>query len=139
MDAEFENKLKEIGGMLGITEIPENIGDLVSTFLGSGEETTEAVPDAPGSTAAGELVKTNHEEARDEEDAGESAIDPAMLLEIVGKLGTAQKNSKNDKKIKLLRALRPFLGKERQAKVDQCVRLMMLSEFAPYLKKLGSK
>lgn len=143
MEAELEKKLKEIGGMLGITEIPDGIGDLVSSFLGAGDgdaETTEAAeaePDSGGSRPAADLFSPEREDSRDGEETGREGINPAALLEIMGKLGTPQKKSGSDKKIGLLRALRPFLGRERQAKVDQCVRLMMLSELAPYLKRLG--
>lgn len=148
MEAELEKKLKEIGGMLGITEIPDGIGDLVSSFLGAGDgdaETTEAAeaePDSGGSRPAVGLFSPEREDSREGEETGgkgtdREGINPAALLEIMGKLGTPQKKSGSDKKIGLLRALRPFLGRERQAKVDQCVRLMMLSELAPYLKRLG--
>ena len=162
MDAGLENKLKEIGGMFGITEIPDNIGDLLSSFLGSESESAANAGELPGNGSVRELPEppaaeqketaslpnglstaafsqVRHEEETDGEEPGGLGIDPAALIEIMGKLGSVQKNSRNDKKVKLLRALRPFLGKERQEKVDQCVRLMMLSELAPYLKNLGSK
>ena len=148
--------------MFGITEIPDNIGDLLSSFLGSESESASStgalrendsvreLPEPPAAKpketaslpnelSSAAFSQTRHEDERDGEEPGGLGIDPAALLEIMGKLGSVQKNSRNDKKVKLLRSLRPFLGKERQAKVDQCVRLMMLSELAPYLKNLGGK
>lgn len=50
MDAEFESKLKEIGSLLGITELPDNIGDIVDSFI---SDTGDRNAEADGETACG--------------------------------------------------------------------------------------
>lgn len=35
MDNELNDKIKEIGSMFGISDIPDNIGEIVSSFLTS--------------------------------------------------------------------------------------------------------
>lgn len=137
MDAEFESKLKEIGSLLGITELPDNIGDIVDSFI---SDTGDRNAEADGETACGgECEKStgglfSQLVQGDNETDDLPGIDPKMIIDMMGKLQQARANSKNDKKIKLLKALRPFLGKPRQAKVDNCVKLMMLSEVALPIK-----
>ena len=41
MDNELNDKIKEIGSMFGISDIPDNIGEIVSAFLTSSSEKTQ--------------------------------------------------------------------------------------------------
>ena len=109
MDDGFDSKIKEIGGMLGIDYIPDGIGDIIGSFLNGNEK-----PASPVSC---------------------DTTDPSAMLAMVSKIKQIQETNHNDDKVKLLKALRPFLGKQRRQKVDQCVNIMMLKEIAPLIGK----
>ena len=122
MEEGLDKKIKEIGGLLGIDNIPDGIGDIIGSFLGEPEN---------GKDCGCEEKKDSKTECV----AVEDGLDPVMLLNIFSKVKQLQEKNQNDDKVRLLKALRPFLGKQRRQKVDQCVNLIMLKELAPLLGK----
>lgn len=67
-----------------------------------------------------------------------SAIPEAGTLQMVTRLApllTAARQE--DDHIRLLRALRPLLGKERQKKLDEAIRILQLLRMLPLLRQTG--
>ncbi len=114
MDGELDEKIKEIGGLLGINEIPDGIGDIIGAFLGDGgaKEQEQNIP------------------CEDKSD-----IDPLKLIDMFSKVNELRTGSQNDSRIRLLKALKPFLSEQRKQKVDNCVNMIMLKEIAPLFGK----
>lgn len=116
MDKETEDKLKEIGSMFGITEIPDNIGDILGTLMSSRGNETES--------------KVKSEENND--------IDIDVdTIKLITTLKKTFDNNRNDNKARLLKALAPFLSDNKQAKVSNCIKLMTFAEIAKNKDILG--
>lgn len=119
MDKETEDKLKQIGSMFGITEIPDNIGDILETLMSSKSE--ESVVSES---------KSNSKESPDID------ID-ADTLKLITTLKRSFDSNRNDNKARLLKALAPFLSDTKQAKVNNCIKLMTFAELAKNKDILG--
>lgn len=65
-----------------------------------------------------------------------SGISPNEIQAMM-KIGSALKNQQVDERSKLLLALKPHLGAERQEKVDQAVKILKLVNLLPLLKDSG--
>lgn len=133
MDEELTGKIKEIGGLLGIQDIPDNIGDVLGAFLGSNNssekkstenevEENKSLPSLPEKKETEDLLQ---------------GLDPIMLMNLLSRVKSIQEKNANDEKVRLLKALRPFLSGDRRKKVDNCVSLLALKEFAPLLSNFG--
>lgn len=137
MDGDLNHKIKEIGSMFGLTELPENIGDLVSTFLASsGENHTESPEEAQ--TGNGCCAETA---ALPAPDIGHTNnlfgdIDMAKVLKLLKKYQEAKNNQAKDKKIQLLYAVEPFLNEKRKDKVGSCVKFLTFAALAKEFKDI---
>ena len=130
MDNELAGKIKEIGGLLGIENVPDNIGELLGSFLGDNGSDEK---DSETKTEAGRGVSCSNEKEQDDS----LGIDPVMLIKIMSGVKQAQEKGANDDKVRLLKALKPFLSDTRRKKVDNCVNILMFKELAPLLGQLG--
>lgn len=121
--SELNEKIKEIGSLFGITELPDNIGDIVSSFLSSSDDTVEASDtdseENIGSTNLPALTGDIFED-----------IDMAKVISLLQKYRDAKKNSLNDKKIRLLYAVEPFLTEKRKEKISSCVKFLTFAQLA---------
>lgn len=113
--SEFEDKLRSI------LDDPDAMGQIMSiaqsiTGKSSGEETSppteEAAPPTPAQAAADPL-------------AALGSLDPRLLQ--MGMRLLSEYQSGDDRKTALLAALRPFVRKERFAKVDKAMQIARLS------------
>lgn len=130
MDNELAGKIKEIGGLLGIENVPDNIGELLGSFLGDNGSDEK---DSEIKTEAGRALPCNSEKEQDDS----LGIDPVMLMKIMSGVKQAQEKGVNDDKVRLLKALKPFLSDTRRKKVDNCVNILIFKELAPLLGQLG--
>ncbi len=74
----------------------------------------------------------------DREASGSSSLPEAGTLQMVTRLApllTAARQE--DDHIRLLRALRPLLGNERQKKLDEAIRILQLLRMLPLLRQTG--
>lgn len=139
MDNELNDKIKEIGSMFGISDIPDNIGEIVSSFLTSSSEKTQ---DAAASEEAcsGENMEKPQSECSEIGHTNQGGfpedIDMTKIFKILKRYKEAKKNKENDKKIKLLYAVEPFLNEKRRDKVNHCVKFLTFAELAKDLKDI---
>ncbi|MBR5786104.1 MAG: cobaltochelatase subunit CobN [Clostridia bacterium] len=117
MNEDLNEKIKEIGSMFGIEEIPENIGDIVGMFLDNKEN--------------------EHKENNTEKQNNmPMEFDLEKCVQIMNKYKEINSNKKNDKKIQLLYAIEPFLNGKRKDKVNNCVKFLTFASIAKDLKLL---
>ena len=139
MDNELNDKIKEIGSMFGISDIPDNIGEIVSSFLtsssGKAQEAASEQSCAENNTA--ENLQSGASEIGHTNQGGYSEdIDMTKILKILKRYKEAKKNKEHDKKIKLLYAVEPFLNEKRRDKVNHCVKFLTFAELAKDLKDI---
>ena len=146
MDEDFNNK------MLGLSEMPDNIGDIVSSLLSNSSENSSG--SSAASESGNEVSDAKQEEAAftgetcnigntnsSSASAGNSAdlfgdFDMYKVLKLLNKYKEAQKNKEKDKKIQLLYAVEPFLNEKRKDKVSNCVKFLTFAEIAKNLKDI---
>ena len=124
MSDSLNEKIKEIGSMFGIDEIPDNIGDIVQSFIGS---------DNSEITESKEINKDNLIEQNNENTSGFD-FDINKCVQIMNKYKEVKNHKNKDKKIQLLYAIEPFLNDKRKDKVSNCVKLLTFADVAKDLK-----
>ncbi len=71
--------------------------------------------------------------------AGSGNITPPEMLNAVSRIMPLMSEyNKEDDGTRLLAALRPFLSRERQKKLDEASRMLHILRFLPMIQKLGS-
>lgn len=119
MDAELNNKIKEIGSLFGINELPDNMDEIVNSVLNNlGNNDSQ-------------LDKINCEQnvnANNNQNDLPGDIDISKIIELLNKYKQSTMLAKNDDKIKLLYALRPFLNDKRKSKLKNCVTMLTLAK-----------
>lgn len=119
MDAELNNKIKEIGSLFGLNELPDNMDEIVNSVLNNiGNNNSQ-------------LDKINCEQnvnGNDNQNDLPGDIDITKILELLNKYRQSSMLAKNDDKIKLLYALRPFLNDKRKSKLKNCVTMLTLAK-----------
>ncbi|MBE7057480.1 MAG: hypothetical protein E7387_00045 [Ruminococcaceae bacterium] len=119
MNEDLNEKIKEIGSLFGIEEMPDNIGNIVESFISGNSGTESNHPEEP------EILNETTENGLD--------FDIGKYVQIMNKLKKAQNNN-DDKKIKLLYAIEPFLNGKRKDKVSSCVKFLTFANIAKDLK-----
>lgn len=120
MNEDLNEKIKEIGSLFGIEEMPDNIGNIVESFLSNKESKDET-----------EIINEN--ESKNETISNDFDFDIGKYVQIMNKLKKAQNNN-DDKKIKLLYAIEPFLNGKRKDKVSNCVKFLTFANIAKDLR-----
>lgn len=123
MSDSLNDKIKEIGSMFGIEEMPDNIGEIVQTFIGSNKN----------ENTNNEITKENLIEQNIEK-SNSFDFDIEKCVQIMNKYKEVKNHKKNDKKIQLLYAIEPFLNDKRKDKVSNCVKLLTFADIAKDLK-----
>ena len=110
MNEDLNEKIKEIGNLFGIDEMPENIGNIVDSFLSNQNE-------------------------NDTNNASENNFDfdIGKYVQIMNSLKNFSNNT-DDKKIKLLYAIEPFLNGKRKEKISNCVKFLAFANIAKDLR-----
>lgn len=120
MDAELENKIKEIGSALGIEKIPENIGDMLSAFLGSDDSSDE--------TCEREEVTPCENQENLSALTGNLLGNGMDIMRIITGVKAAQHQNDNDYKIIFLKNLKPLLKSKKQNRVDKCIKFLCFAK-----------
>lgn len=120
MNEDLNEKIKEIGSLFGIEEMPDNIGNIVESFLSNKASKDET-----------EIINEN--ESKNETISNDFDFDIGKYVQIMNKLKKAQNNN-DDKKIKLLYAIEPFLNGKRKDKVSNCVKFLTFANIAKDLR-----
>ena len=115
MDSSLEEKIKDIGSMFGITEIPDSITTLIGSFINQEEPTDQN----DRAEMCPNYEQKNHTLA-------EADFDILKIMELINKYQTAKQNANNDKNIQLLRALGPFLSPQKRKKIKNCEKMLTL-------------
>lgn len=120
--AQWEEQLNQI---LGDPQAMGQIMSLAQSLSGKQEASAQedAPPEPPDQSPAGE--DHTPEETSPSPLSALSRLDPKLLQMGMGLL--SEYSAQDDKKTALLAALKPFLKPERQAKMDQAVRIARLT------------
>ena len=111
---EGQEKLKTVADMLGAGEGKGlDLSSLGSLFGGQNEEPVQ-------------------EQSSEEDPFG--GLDINMLLQVKNMMSSMNRSDKN---VDLIRALKPHLRPERQAKADEAMKIMKLISLLPTLKESG--
>ena len=144
MDNVFNDKIKEIGNMFGISEMPDNIGDIVSSLLTSSSESSAEKSEPEEQTSANAKTEQScmsspdigHTNKKTSSSDFLEDIDIAKVLKLLDKYKEAKKNKEKDKKIQLLYAVEPFLNEKRKDKVNNCVKFLTFADLAKEFKDI---
>lgn len=114
MDDALEEKIKDIGAMFGITEIPDSITDIIGSFMNS-NNTDESEKNGK--------ICPNYEQ---QSNVSDESLDITKIIELVNKYQSAKKSAEQDQNIQLLRALGPFLNKKKRKKIKNCEKMLTI-------------
>lgn len=104
----------------------DDISNMLTGLLDS-PEGLDKIKSLAGLFLAGDDNKAKKEDNTNSSEAP-SGFDPSMLLKIKSIMGRV--NTKDDKRINLLMALRPYLNHKRTENVDNAVKLLKFSQIA---------
>ena len=109
MEDGLEDKIKEIGGMLGITEIPDSITNLIESFINQPSTETKLCPNYEHQAVT----------APEETDA-------VKMMQLVNKYQHIRASIEDDNNIRLLRAMSPYMNKKRRQKIKNCEKMLTI-------------
>lgn len=104
----------KLAGLLDSPESLDKIKSLAGMFLAGDNEKTESSSSSSPST---DLL---------------GGLDPSMLLKITGLLG--KMNVKNDPRVNLLMALKPYMSEKRLESMDSAMKVLKFSQLAFIIK-----
>lgn len=116
MNDTLNEKIKEIGSMFGINEFPENLGEIVESFISNDNSVNNNEFD------------TNEIEIKNNTNTNNNETE--KYVQIMNRLKEKNYNSKNNKKIQLLNAIEPFLNNKRKDKVSNCIKFITFADLA---------
>lgn len=134
MDDNMQDKITEIGKMLGIEGIPENAGAILNAFLsGSGETERTEEPEET-------IIEVGSKSDPEENPSPAESSGPALheILTLMETYKTITGEIKNDEKARLLQSLKPFLNSTRQEKVGNCMKFLAAVRFLEHKEELSA-
>lgn len=117
-DEESMKQIKELASMLGADDSSDNENpsfDISKILGGETQNTSESSSQKPSASPAPD-------------------IDIGKIMQLKGMI---EASGKSDKNVALLLALKPLLKEEKQAKVDQVIKILRLLSILPLLKESG--
>ncbi len=118
MSDDLNNKLKQLTDLLTQDNMPDNLKSLFSLLTGpSKSEPSQKVEEAP-------VIKEPKEEPQNKNDFD--------TTDMVRKIRTVldRVNTRNDPRVNLLTAIRPYMNNSRQKKLDNCIKILQVSTLA---------
>jgi hypothetical protein len=119
MSDDLNNKIKQLTDLLSQESMPDNLKSLFSLLTSSmgKNETSQKTEEIPA-------LKEPREEAQNK---GEFDT-----TEMVRKIKTVmdRMNTKNDPRVNLLSAIRPYMNTNRQKTLDNCIKVLQVSSLA---------
>jgi len=118
MSDEMGDKFKQIADMLGQNSnanVPDNVKGLLSMLMSS----TVSKDESPSDDATPQKPRAND---------GSSKVEADDMADTARKMKKAMSmlNTANDPKVTLLNAIKPYLNKGRQKKLQTCMKLMKM-------------
>ncbi len=132
MSDDMGDKIKQIADMLGQNSnpnIPDNVKGLLNMLMSntgnnSKDEDTQEDPDPPQKSRSNE----NSNSSSNSNEADDFADMARKMKKAMSKLNVA-----NDPRVNLLNAIRPYLNKSRQRKLQTCLKLMRIGSLTQVL------
>jgi len=121
MNEDLNEKIREIGSLFGIDEMPDNIGNIVESFLSNSKNSNEETEIITEKVSENKSTENNFD------------FDIGKYVQIMNSLKKATNNS-DDNKIKLLYAIEPFLNGKRKEKIGNCVKFLTFANIAKDLR-----
>ncbi len=124
MSDDMGDKIKQIADMLGQNSnpnIPDNVKGLLGMLMSNnGSKEEDSSEDSPQKSRSSENSGNN--------DADDFADMARKMKKAMGKLNTG-----SDPRVNLLNAIRPYLNKNRQRKLQTCIKLMRIGSLTQIL------
>ena len=147
MSEDMGDKIKQIADMLGQNSnanIPDNVKGLLSMLMSGNstkeENTSQDTSQEPDTDEKSSRSKSSHKSKPDEEasksnsssKSGTNDVNTDDTADMVRKIKRAASmlNTANDPKVNLLNALKPYLNKDRQRKLQTCMKLIKMGGLA---------
>lgn len=136
MDGEFEEKIKQIGSLFGLEGIPDGLGEMIESMAGSlGKNGDDIASSADASSEESSCADVDPEASpcvahTSSSGTGDTIIPGLKTEDMVALLGKCKNFSEagGDKRVRLLRALEPFLQESKKAKIGNCIRILSLAQ-----------
>lgn len=125
MSDDMGDKFKQIAEMLGQnsnTNIPDNVKGLLNMFMTNNSKDEGSAED-------------NSESPRTSEDASRSDTDEMADMTRKMKKAMNMINTANDPKVNLLNAIKPYLNKNRQKKLQTCMKIMRIGSLTKIIEE----
>ncbi|NLC67304.1 MAG: hypothetical protein GX754_00645 [Clostridiaceae bacterium] len=122
--------IKQLASMLDQDKIPENLKELISLFSGMMEKNSNErqKQDIPA------LDNHVNEQSPGKENTGEQEVSPEMITLVKTLMGRL--DIRNDPRINLLMALKPFLNNNRRKKLGNCIKLLQITRLFEDMENL---
>lgn len=124
MSDEMGDKIKQIAEMLGQnsnSNIPDNVKGLLNMLMSPGESKAESSSDDSSH-------KTESSEENQRTESDEMADMTRKMKKAMNMLNTA-----NDPRVNLLNAIKPYLNKDRQRKLQTCMKLIKIGSMTQFM------
>jgi hypothetical protein len=121
MSDDLNKKIKQITDILGQENMPDNIKGLLSLLAGSN---SQSEPEEPKPV---DLVPK-----KEDRPVKSEMEDNLEMIRKVKKIMDGM-NRKDDPRINLLSAVRPFLSSTRQKKLNNCLKLLQMHNITKYI------
>ena len=108
MSGELDEKIRDIGAMLGISDIPDSVTELIGSFV-QPEAEAKICPNC----------EQNYEQTQTE-----STSEAVQLMEIMKRYQAAKRQAADDPNLRLLEALAPFVNAKRRRKIKNCEKIL---------------
>lgn len=128
MNEDLNNKIKQITDILGQENIPDNVKGLLSLLASPGQD-EESTRD-PDQAHEGAPRKTGQSNNDGEKKLSGDELERNLKMIKTVKLIMDKLGSNSDPRISLLSALKPFMGDERQEKIENCINILQISSLA---------
>jgi len=112
---DLNKKIKQITDILGQDSMPDNVKDLISLLTNSNTKNT-------ATNEASKEMQVFKENSDNQEDYTDN-------MDMVRKIKKVMEKVKpnNDPRINLLTSIKPFLTKDRQSKISQCIKILNIT------------
>lgn len=124
MSDDMGDKIKQIADMLGQNSNPnmsDNVKGLLSMLMSNNSSKDEDSAEEP-------TQKSRNNDNSGSNDTDDLADMARKMKKAMGKLGTG-----SDPRVNLLNAIRPYLNKNRQKKLQTCIKLMRIGSLTQVL------
>ncbi len=124
MSDDMGDKIKQIADMLGQNgspNVPDNVKGLLSMLMSNNSSKEEETSDDPP------------QKSRSSDNSGSNDTDDFADMARKMKKAMSKMNVANDPRVNLLNAIRPYLNKSRQKKLQTCIKIMRIGSLTQVL------